>query len=95
MDKAIEMYNNIPIMKSYLRFLSRNKLYTAIMAVGLNKSQVTWMQDNYKDTLADKNFLEQYYTIARYRGLQCGVEYAEGFRMANDAFRVAPYRVLP
>ena len=60
-----------------------------------HKSQVTWMQDNYKDTMADKNFLEQYYTVARYRGLQCGVEYAEGFRMANDAFRVVPYRVLP
>ena len=25
-------------MKSYLRFLSRNKLYTAIMAVGLSVS---------------------------------------------------------
>ncbi|MBQ1981660.1 MAG: hypothetical protein II229_00360, partial [Clostridia bacterium] len=60
-----------------------------------HKSQVTWMQDNYKDTLANKDFLEQYYTVARYRGLQCGVEYAEGFRMANDAFRVAPFRVLP
>ena len=60
-----------------------------------HKSQVTWMQDNYKDTLADKDFFEQYYTIAKYRGLQCGVEYAEGFRMANDAFRVAPFRVLP
>ena len=60
-----------------------------------HKSQISWMQDNYKDTLADKDFFEQYYTIAKYRGLQCGVEYAEGFRMANDAFRVAPFRVLP
>lgn len=60
-----------------------------------HKSQVQWMQDNYKDTLSGKNFLEQYYTQSRYRGIQCGVEYAEGFRMANDAFRVVPYRVLP
>ena len=60
-----------------------------------HKSQVQWMQDNYKDTLNGKNFLEQYYTQSRYRGIQCGVEYAEGFRMANDAFRVVPYRVLP
>lgn len=60
-----------------------------------HKSQVSWMQDNYKDTMADKDFFEDYYTIARYRGIQCGVQYAEGFRMANDAFRVVPYRVLP
>ena len=60
-----------------------------------HKSQVSWMQDNYKDALSNKDFLEQYYTVAKYRGLQCGVEYAEGFRMANDAFRVAPFRVLP
>ena len=60
-----------------------------------HNSQVSWMQDNYKDTLSDKNFFDQYYTVAKYRGLQCGVEYAEGFRMANDAFRVAPFRVLP
>lgn len=60
-----------------------------------HKSQISWMQDNYKDTMADKDFFEDYYTIARYRGIQCGVQYAEGFRMANDAFRVVPYRVLP
>lgn len=60
-----------------------------------HKSQVSWMQDNYKDTMADNDFFEDYYTIARYRGIQCGVKYAEGFRMANDAFRVVPYRVLP
>lgn len=60
-----------------------------------HKSQTVWMQENYKDTMAGKDFFEQYRTIAKYRGLQCGVEYAEGFRMANDAFRVVPYRVLP
>ncbi len=60
-----------------------------------HKSQISWMQDNYKDTMADKDFFENYYTIAKYRGIQCGVQFAEGFRMANDAFRVVPYRVLP
>lgn len=60
-----------------------------------HQSQISWMQDNYKDTIADQNFFEQYRTIAAYRGIQCGVPYAEGFRMAHDAFRVAPYRVLP
>jgi len=60
-----------------------------------HKSQISWMQDNYKETMSGKNFFDQYEVIARYRGLQCGVEFAEGFRMANDAFRVNPYRVLP
>lgn len=60
-----------------------------------HKSQISWMSDNYKDTMADKDFFEDYRTIARYRGIQCGVEYAEGFRMANDAFRVVPRRILP
>jgi LmbE family N-acetylglucosaminyl deacetylase len=60
-----------------------------------HKSQISWMQDNYKDAVASKDFFDDYYTIARYRGIQCGVEYAEAFRMANDAFRVVPYRVLP
>lgn len=60
-----------------------------------HQSQISWMSDNYKDSLGDKNFFDQYTIIAKYRGLQCGVEYAEGFRMANDAFRVVPYRVLP
>lgn len=62
-----------------------------------HNSQVSWMQDNYQDALGkkEKDFFEDYYTIARYRGIQCGVEYAEGFRMANDAFRVVPRRILP
>lgn len=60
-----------------------------------HQSQISWMQDNYKDIMADQNFFENYKTIARFRGIQCGVKYAEGFRMANDAYRVVPYRVLP
>ena len=60
-----------------------------------HKSQISWMQDNYKDTMSDKDFFENYDIIAKYRGIQCGVPYAEGFRMANDAFRVIPYRILP
>ncbi len=60
-----------------------------------HQSQISWMQDNYKDTLAGKDFFEGAEVMARFRGIQCGVQYAEGFRMANDAFRVVPYRVLP
>ncbi len=62
-----------------------------------HKSQITWMQDNYKDAVgAEKmNFFDKYTTIAKYRGMQCGVKYAEAFRMAYDAYRVVPRRVLP
>jgi len=45
--------------------------------------------------MKDKDFFESYEIMARFRGIQCGVDYAEGFRMSNDAFRVVPYRVLP
>ena len=60
-----------------------------------HKSQIQWMQDNYKDTPAGKDFFDDAVTIAKFRGLQCGVEYAEGFRSAMDGFRVTPRRVLP
>ena len=60
-----------------------------------HQSQISWMQDNYKDALKDQNFFDKYRTIAEYRGIQCDVKYAEGFRMAYDAYRVAPRRVLP
>ena len=62
-----------------------------------HKSQIAWMQDNYKDSLGDekKDFFEGYTTLAKFRGTQCGVEYAEAFRMAYDAYRVVPRRVLP
>ena len=35
---AVTRQTNNTEMKSYLRFLTRNKLYTAIMAVGLSVS---------------------------------------------------------
>lgn len=60
-----------------------------------HKSQIQWMSDNYKDAVGDKDFLEATMIQSRYRGIQCGVEYAEGFRLANDAFRVVPRRILP
>ena len=68
---------------------------TKIKMMNCHQSQIAWMSDNYKDTLGDENFFEQAEIVARYRGIQCGVKYAEGFRMANDAFRVVPYRVRP
>ena len=62
-----------------------------------HQSQIQWMKDNYKDAVGDKDkdFFDNMMTMAKFRGMQCGVDYAEGFVMANDAFRVVPYRVLP
>jgi hypothetical protein len=60
-----------------------------------HKSQIQWIADNYKDAVGGKDFLEGTMLEARYRGHQCGVQYAEAFRMSNDAFRVVPRRVLP
>ncbi len=59
-----------------------------------HKSQIDWMSANYKEH-RNKNFLDAYEINARYRGAQCGVEYAEGFRMANHVHRAFPYRILP
>ena len=55
-----------------------------------HESQLVWLKehDGY-DVIAEQR------KMAAARGAQCGVKYAEGFRMANDAFRVVPYRVLP
>lgn len=61
-----------------------------------HKSQITWMQANYKDALKDDaNFLDGVEITGKFRGMQCGVQYAEGFCLAQDAYRVVPRRILP
>jgi len=53
-------------------------------------SQVDWLR--YHDAIDIFAFME---TVAKFRGLQCGVAYAEGFRQADAWPRVKPFRVLP
>ena len=60
-----------------------------------HQSQVAWMSANYKDALEGQDFFDGVEIMGRFRGLQCGVKYAEGFRMGYDAYRIAPKRVLP
>lgn len=61
-----------------------------------HKSQDQWMKDNYTETVArDANYFDRVLIEAAYRGIQCGVKYAEGFIAANDAFRRRPHRLLP
>ncbi len=65
--------------------------------LGCHESQQQWMADNYKDAFSGDNsdFFESILIQSRYRGLQCGVKYAEGFIRAKDAFRMTTERVLP
>jgi len=60
-------------------------------------SQVKWMKDNYKDSFkeTDSDFFESILVQSRYRGLQCGVKYAESFIRPTDAFRMTATRLLP
>jgi LmbE family N-acetylglucosaminyl deacetylase len=55
-----------------------------------HQSQVTWLQEH------DGIDLEDFVTVmARARGLQCGVRYAEGFRQLRRWPRIVPRRLLP
>lgn len=38
---------------------------------------------------------EEFKAVARFRGMQCGVRYAEAFRLCPTAMRGRLYRVLP
>ena len=53
-------------------------------------SQMKWMRDH--DNI---DFAEFVTTCARYRGLQCGVQYAESFTQCFVWPKVKPHRMLP
>ena len=53
-------------------------------------SQMKWMRDH--DHI---DFAEFVKTCARFRGLQCGVDYAEGFTQAYAWPKIKPMRMLP
>ena len=53
-------------------------------------SQLKWMRDH--DNI---DFAEFVKTCARYRGLQCGVQYAEGFTQCLAWPKILPKRLLP
>jgi LmbE family N-acetylglucosaminyl deacetylase len=57
-----------------------------------HESQVAWMKDNYGDAIDIRDYIE---IQNRYRGLQCGTRYAEGFIPARYAFRMHDRRYLP
>lgn len=59
-------------------------------AMRQHASQLRWISDQHSTDVLE--FLE---SVARFRGLQCGVRYAEGFRCAPAWGRLAPHRWLP
>lgn len=59
-------------------------------AMACHESQVTWLAEHHDSDIAD-----QIETMARFRGLQCGVTHAEGFRRLEAWGRMSPERHLP
>jgi len=56
-----------------------------------HRSQMAWMEERSRK----ESVLEELLAIARFRGIQCGVRYAEAFRLCPTGGRPRPYRVLP
>lgn len=67
-----------------------NTIERKIEAVNRHESQVKWMKDH--DGIDFLNFVR---TCSRFRGLQCGAEYAEGFRVCRTWPRQTTKRLLP
>lgn len=65
-------------------------LQVKIMAVDCHQSQVKWMSDH--DGIDFLNFVR---ICSQFRGLQCGVPFAEGFRACTTWPRVTTKRLLP
>ena len=61
-----------------------------IQAVNCHQSQVKWMKEH--DHI---DFLDFVRTCSKFRGLQCGVDYAEGFRQCATWPRPHAKRLLP
>lgn len=61
-----------------------------LRAMACHASQVTWLADHH-----DSDILDLVDTFARFRGFQCGVRHAEGFRRLDAWGRVSPTRHLP
>ena len=61
-----------------------------LKALSQHESQIKWMLDHDKI-----DFIDFVRTCSKYRGLQCGVPYAEGFRQYAGWPRFATKRLLP
>lgn len=61
-----------------------------LAALECHKSQIKWMRDH--DGIDFSDFVR---TVAKFRGLQCGAGYAEGFRLCLTWPRLPTKRLLP
>jgi len=59
-------------------------------ALSCHESQIIWMRDH--DGI---DFIDFVRTCSKFRGLQCGVPYAEGFRQCHTWPRLTTKRLLP
>ena len=59
-----------------------------------HESQVGYRKDNDPDKPAE-DLVDNMKALTRLRGLQCGVSWAEGFRMSTTWARPVPHRLLP
>lgn len=66
------------------------QMETKLKALDQHQSQLRWLADH-----DGVDMLDQIRTVSRYRGLQCGVEYAEGFVPCNVWLRARTERLLP
>jgi len=63
---------------------------TKLNALDCHESQIKWMLKHDKI-----DFLDFVRTVSKFRGLQCGVKYAEGFRRCATWGRLTTKRLLP
>ena len=63
---------------------------TKLEALNCHQSQIRWLYDH--DGI---DFLDFVRTASKFRGLQCGVAYAEGFRLCQTWPRLTTKRLLP
>lgn len=67
-----------------------NTIEMKLEALNCHGSQIKWMLEH--DHL---DFLDFVRTVSKFRGLQCGVQYAEGFRQCMTWPRLGTIRLLP
>lgn len=67
-----------------------DEIETKLQALQCHESQIIWMRDH--DHI---DFVDFVRTCSHYRGLQCGVQYAEGFKQCHNYERMNTRPLLP
>ena len=67
-----------------------DELEQKLQMLACHESQIIWLKDH-----DDSDVLEDTRVYSRFRGLQCGTKYAEGFRLCRRGLRPVAKRLLP